>query len=54
MLYKKVQVFPCSDAEREVLHIKREFGFGKVIGTNETIEIHRWKKTKAYIKQWGK
>lgn len=54
MLYKKVQVFPCSDAEREVLNIKREFGFGKVIGTNETIEIHRWKKTKAYIKQWGK
>ena len=27
MLYKKVQIFPCSDAEREVLNIKREFGF---------------------------
>lgn len=54
MLVKKVRVFLCTDEVREILHLERGLGYGKVIGTNETIEIHRWRKSKAYVKQVGK
>ena len=53
-LFKKVRVMPCTPAEHKILNLGKGFGYGKVIGTNETVEIHRWKKTKAYIKQLEK
>lgn len=54
LVYKKVQVFPCTDSVRELLNIDSKLGYGTVCGSGEAIEIHRWKKTAAYIKKHGK